>query len=305
MLNIIRRFAQPTFLFETPAGGGGEPSGEQGGQGGGGGGDDLYGPYLADVPEELRPLVTEPLKRQNSDFTRRFQEAAQFRQQFEPLSKIEGLTDMDPEGLQALLAFSQEQLSGPEKFNPWLRDLALNDPDAQILDEDTWTQVGQARGWLGEGEGYEGGDEGSTTCRPGRRSSARGSSPSSSTSEPSSRPRPPSRPARSSRSASPIIYKEHGDVDAETHDAIVDLALSMQQRDPNEQDPVGRAFERITKIRGTREGDEVEERLARRNGATLSGGQPDTAPPKLSWNRRQRRIPPRSGPGTAQAVDNP
>jgi hypothetical protein len=64
----------------------------------------------------------------------------------------------------------------------------------------------------------------------------------------------------------------------------VDLALSMQQRDPNEQDPVGRAFERITKIRGTREGDEVEERLARRNGATLSGGQPDTAPPKLSWN---------------------
>jgi hypothetical protein len=57
-----------------------------------------------------------------------------------------------------------------------------------------------------------------------------------------------------------------------------------EQRDPSEKDPVGRAFERITKIRGTREGDEVEERLARRNGATLSGGQPDTAPPKLSWN---------------------
>jgi hypothetical protein len=283
MLNIIRRFAQPTFLFETPAGGGGDPSGEQGGQGGGGGGDDLYGPYLADVPEELRPLVTEPLKRQNSDFTRRFQEAAQFRQQFEPLSKIEGLTDMDPEGLQALLAFSQEQLSGPEKFNPWLRDLALNDPDAQILDEDTWTQVGQARGWLGEGEGYEGGDEGddmpswAQELREGLQSVQQhiGAQQQAQAAEQASA-------EFAQRFAD--LYREHGDVDAETHDAIVDLALSMQQRDPNEQDPVGRAFERITKIRGTREGDEVEERLARRNGATLSGGQPDTAPPKLSWN---------------------
>jgi hypothetical protein len=283
MLNIIRRFAQPTFLFETPAGGGGEPSGEQGGQGGGGGGDDLYGPYLADVPEELRPLVTEPLKRQNSDFTRRFQEAAQFRQQFEPLSKIEGLTDMDPEGLQALLAFSQEQLSGPEKFNPWLRDLALNDPDAQILDEDTWTQVGQARGWLGEGEDDEVATR-ATTCRPGRRSSARGSSPSSSTSEPSSRPRPPSRPARSSRSASPISTRSTAKSTTRPTTRSWTSPCRCSSAARTSRTPSAAAFERITKIRGTREGDEVEERLARRNGATLSGGQPDTAPPKLSWN---------------------
>jgi hypothetical protein len=100
---------------------------------------------LNDVPEELRPYMAEQLKRVEGGITQRFQEAAEFRRQMEPLSpfaEIEGLGEVPPEDLAGLVEFHQ-MAQDPEAFESW------------------WEQVGNELGFFdGDEDGAEGGAEG-------------------------------------------------------------------------------------------------------------------------------------------------
>jgi hypothetical protein len=146
----IRTALQGHILLETPGDGGsgaGEPQQGQGAD------TDLYSPYLADVPAEMHPLVLDPLKRQNADFTRKFQEASQFRQQWEPYQQL-GLHEMDPQEIEGLLSF-REQISTDDGARQWFSQMAENEEAAKIFPEDAWEKIGVANGWLDEGDQLE------------------------------------------------------------------------------------------------------------------------------------------------------
>ena len=76
----------------------------------------LY-PDLSGVPEGVRDQVLSLLKEHDGAITRKFQEAAEFRKQWEPYSEL-GLNDIDPSELSDLLAF-REIASDPEQFAEW------------------------------------------------------------------------------------------------------------------------------------------------------------------------------------------
>lgn len=76
---------------------------------------------LSAAPEELRPFIEQEMKKVEANVTRKFQEAADFRKQWEPLAGVEGLTDLDPEELTQLLDFHSQVLSDPEAFENWYR----------------------------------------------------------------------------------------------------------------------------------------------------------------------------------------
>ena len=76
----------------------------------------LY-PDLSGVPDGVRSQVEALLKEYDGNVTRKFQEAAEFRKQWEPYSE-RGLNDVDPSELSDLLAF-REIASDPESFAEW------------------------------------------------------------------------------------------------------------------------------------------------------------------------------------------
>jgi hypothetical protein len=97
---------------------------------------------LDDHPEELRPYLAAELRKIEGGVTQRFQEAAEFRRQMEPLSplaEIEGLSEVPPEDLAGLVEFHR-MAQDPEAFEQW------------------WEQVGDELGLFGDSD--EGGAEG-------------------------------------------------------------------------------------------------------------------------------------------------
>lgn len=98
----------------------------EGGAGGeaqdGGSLDELYD--LSSVPEELRSVVEPIIRQVQGNVTKRFQEHADLRKQWEPLSQVEGLTDVPAEELSELLGF-REIAADPEQFDEWLAGIAL------------------------------------------------------------------------------------------------------------------------------------------------------------------------------------
>lgn len=116
-----------------------QPAGAANGNGTGeGGGDSLYD--LSAAPEHLRPLLEAELKKVEARVTPRFQEAADYRKQWEPYEGVEGLTDIPPEVLENLLSFGR---------------LAAVDDQGKLADregfESWWKQVGDSFGLFDEG----------------------------------------------------------------------------------------------------------------------------------------------------------
>lgn len=140
---------QPTYeywlanLYVPIAGADGE--GEGGGDGGDGGdaGEGGSVPWdLSDVPEALQPALTEQLKKVEGGITKRFQDHAAYRQQWEPFEQIDGFSDLSPDQVSELVGFAQ-LAQNDEQFGQWLMNEA------------------QARGLLGddgEGEGEPDGE---------------------------------------------------------------------------------------------------------------------------------------------------
>lgn len=95
-----------------------EPTAVQPAPGQGDAGGDSAGLYdLSTAPEELRPYLESELKKVEANVTRRFQEHADFRKKFEPLSEL-GVADIPAEELQELIQFRQ-LASDPEQFSQW------------------------------------------------------------------------------------------------------------------------------------------------------------------------------------------
>jgi len=95
-----------------------------------------YAEYLDRLPEGIRGDVEPVFKEWDSSVTKKFQEAADFRKQWEPFQDL-GLTDVPRDEIENLMA---------------LRDLAANDPEQF----DAWlSATAQERGLFGESEESE------------------------------------------------------------------------------------------------------------------------------------------------------
>lgn len=125
----------PMMGAETPPAAGGEGDGDGGGDDGG------SVPWdLSDVPEALQPALTEQLKKVEGGITKRFQDHAQYRSQWEPYESIEGFSDLSPDQVSELVGFAQ-LAQDDDQFGEWLMGEA------------------QARGLLGDDGGDGGSDD--------------------------------------------------------------------------------------------------------------------------------------------------
>lgn len=98
------------------------------GQGAEGGG--FVDQYLPQVPEDYREHVEPYLRDIESNANQRFQEHAQYKEQWEPYEEL-GLTDYEPESLAQLLQFA-ELMNDPEAVHEW------------------WNRLGEENGYIRE-----------------------------------------------------------------------------------------------------------------------------------------------------------
>ena len=121
--NAAAQPGQPAAAAAAPA----TPAGAQG-QGATTPGNGLYDQILNAIPEQVRGDVEPHLKEWDANVTQMRQGDVDFRNQWEPFSQIEGLSDLAPETISELVAFSQ--LAGDEDaFGEWL----LNEAKARDL----------------------------------------------------------------------------------------------------------------------------------------------------------------------------
>jgi hypothetical protein len=227
-----------------------DPSGSGDGQGGNG----LYDEILSFAPEETRPDLEQVLKRRDADITRKLQDAADLRKQFEPLAGIEGLSDVPADELTELLQF-RELASDQEKFADW------------------WTQIGDELGFFADGEdGGEGDDVDPHTAQLLQRLEQL-----EQRLEPVTEHITRSEQDRRVQAADEEIgrqletlHEQHGEFDD-------DDVLALAYRYADDPDAVTKGFEHYRRIKGGAQGELVDDKLgqpAPANGA----GRPDTAP---------------------------
>lgn len=82
-----------------------------------------YAEYLERLPEEIRGDVEPIFKEWDGNVTKKFQEAADFRSQWEPYKDL-GLSDVPQEEVSNLLALRELAANNPEGFDSWLRETA-------------------------------------------------------------------------------------------------------------------------------------------------------------------------------------
>lgn len=114
-----------------PAAEGGEGQGAEGNGG-------LYD--LSAVPEDMRSQVEPLFKQFDANVTKKFQEHADYRKGWEPYENL-GLNEYDPEGLQQLLQFAEQNLTSEDALREFVMSTA------------------QENGWSLDGEEPEGDPE--------------------------------------------------------------------------------------------------------------------------------------------------
>lgn len=245
--------------------------------------------YLTDVPEELHPLFDDVLKRKDGDFTKRFQKAAEFQKQWEPYSKIEGLNGMGPDEVSDLVSFYQT-MNDPQAFIQWYEQAGKRLQDEfgyqPSLDEDSWVKAGQENGWFDP-------DDNTTPPEQDRLDPA---SVQQMVQQALEQELAPVKQFMGSHEQQQVIgqiqteledrynslLKEHELEDSEdVRDDVLTLANAFAA-DENEQDPIGRAFEKYLRMTGKAKGDLVDQKLNQQNGNALGSGSADTAPESYS-----------------------
>lgn len=86
-------------------------------------GDAPYQEYLDRIPEQVRGEVEPVFKDWDSNVTKRFQEQAQYRSQWEPYEQA-GISQYNPQELQQLVEFANA-IQDPEWFRTWLQEQAV------------------------------------------------------------------------------------------------------------------------------------------------------------------------------------
>lgn len=82
-----------------------------------------YSEYLDKLPEDIRGDVEPVFQEWDSNVTKRFQEAADYKKQWEPFQDL-GLNDVPKEDVESLLALRDLAANDPEQFDTWLRETA-------------------------------------------------------------------------------------------------------------------------------------------------------------------------------------
>jgi hypothetical protein len=245
----------------------------------------------ANVPAELAPLVMEALKHKDADVTRGFQEHKQFRETWEPYSKVQGLNEMDPEDLSALVEWSRT-MENPEAFQAWYQgvgeQLGLNNSE---LDEDSWVRMGEERGWFEGGEGEGGEQQGldqSSVQQMVREMLQQEMQPVQQWLGSQQHNQAAEQIKSGWEQQLTSLAQPHGiqlkDEQGKNTEAFEDiLHLMAGYLEDKVEDPAGQAFERYMRIKGQAQGDLMENKLGQPGGA-LNGGSPDTRPEQASWN---------------------
>jgi hypothetical protein len=267
---------------------------DQGGQGAAGSGDpsELFRPYVADVPQELHPLVIDALQKQNGDFTKRFQEAADFRKTWEPYSSVEGLNEVEPEELQGLLTI-RGVLHDPEAATQFVAQnfegLVQNGYMPEISEE-TWAKVGEENGWIegddGEGDEPQAGGEDMKALIAQAVQEALGPIQQHFQETQSQQEQRELSERFNQRFDELVAQHELLPKDASPEDQaklrsqIVQLGMTKVQ---TSDDPVGEAVEMYLEMTGRAKADAFDQKLSRQNGSTLQAGTADTRPQEPSW----------------------
>jgi hypothetical protein len=284
---------QPQFMFESSGdGGGGAPAGEatgeqSEGQGTGTGGqENPNAKYLqsVNVPEELHPLFYEAFAAKDADVTKGFQEHKQFRDQWEPYSKIDGLDQIPAEEMQNLVGFWNNVVQNDDAFKGFIEQASQELGITPGMDEDAWLKAGQENGWF---DGEDGEEPEDPSSQPMTRAEfedwqrqQQGQQEQKQAAE---------QYQQQVESQYQDLAGQHlKNVDKETAEKIQRqvylTAHSLLEQDPNHQDPITAAFGEVMSLRGQSLGDAVEQKLQSSHGQSLDGQPPaDTAPPHTSW----------------------
>lgn len=83
-----------------------------------------YAEYLDKLPEDIRGDVEPVFKEWDSNVTKKFQEAADYRKQWEPFEGL-NLNDVPRDELENLIALRSLAAESPEGFDQWLMDTAI------------------------------------------------------------------------------------------------------------------------------------------------------------------------------------
>lgn len=252
--------------------------------------DNPNGKYLqaANVPAELAPLVMEALKHKDADVTRGFQEHKQFREQWEPYSKIDGLNNVPPEDLAQLVEWSRT-MENPEAFQAWHQGVAEQLGLSPQLDEDSWVSMGEQNGW------FEGGDpESQNGGEPGQFDPNQVQQMIQQALQQELEPVKKWQGQQEQQAAAAQTYSQwegqlkglaeqnHLKFD-DIKDDVANLASGLLAQG---EDPAGvmpKAFEHYMRMTGKAQGDLMEDKLGQPGGA-LNGGSADTRPEQASWN---------------------
>lgn len=244
--------------------------------------DALYNEYVADHPEELRPFLVDVLRKQDAKITPKLQEAAAFRQRFEPFSQIEGFDTLTPEDVSEFIAFRNEILADPEALGAWMGFMAQeNEGVLPAIPEDLWAQVGVENGWLDAEESDEDASEDGgppAWFQQYQQQQEERLAPILQTVQEQRDEQRQGQVREQMQARLQALEAEHGELDEAGHAHVVRLAHGYLDTD----DPIGAAFEEHMRITGKAIGDRTDEQLARQNGTTLRGSAPDTSPPQYA-----------------------
>lgn len=255
------------------------PEGQGNGQGG------LYQEALSGVPTELQPFVEEHFKKWDASVTPKLQEAADLKKRLGPIGEIEGLTDVDPQELQQLLAFRQV-LADPEQLRGWIGQVAeaLEMPmGQQDLSEDDWVRLGEEKGW------FEGGGEGEPNGAPDIQAIIEQVKQAISPdlepvkqfmgNQQAQQQAEQTKQQFASRLAE--LEKQHGELDEKANESRRQAVFELAWAFLDDEDPIGKGFQRYLEITGGAQGDLVDQRLQQPDPA-VNGGRPATSPPSFN-----------------------
>jgi hypothetical protein len=227
------------------------------------GGEETQGSGLYDLnsaPEEYRPFLEAELKKIEGNATKKFQEHADFRKQWEPYAEL-GLNDVPHEEVQDLLRL-REIAQDPESFDQWLTVMAQQ---RGLLD--------QAEGDPVEYEEEDGGEPDFDFDALIEQKLQERLGPIQQQQEEQQREQRVSAAQQQIDSELASLKEAHGEFDDE---AVCQLALAFA----DEPDAIQKGFERYQQITGGAQRSLVESKVSQPGGA-VEGGPPNTAPEKV------------------------
>lgn len=240
------------------------------GQGDGGNGGAPYQEYLDRIPEDARDMVAPVFKDWDANVTRRFQEASEFRKQWEPLKET-GIQDLSPD--QASYAVQLfNALEQPDVMKQWFLEqyapehgITLTEPkpsDEPVVDDFGFQDPSQQFEKLLEEK------LGPLSKQVGEFNAWR---------EQQTQQAAEAEAGRFIQGQITALKEKHGDFDKDTEELVNTLAGRYIESDP--MNAIPRAWDDLQRWRNDVEKNALQSKVNQPEPAE-SGGVPDVAPPE-------------------------